>query len=184
MKKVLIVLGIIFLVVVFYIFVGGLFISKDYHFERSITINAPKEIVWKNVSSFSNFLKWNPFSLHDPNMVNTIEGNDGTVGAVYRWKGNKEVGSGTQTYKVLKPYSHVGIELIFLEPYKDKASAYFNISPEGVAQKVTWGFDSQTPYPMNAVMPFINMDKMMDTDFTLGLENLKQLCEAGMPESP
>jgi len=184
MKKVLIALGIIFLVVVFYIFVGGLFISKDYHFERSITINAPKEVVWKNVSSFSNFLKWNPFSLHDPNMVSTIEGNDGTVGAVYRWKGNKEVGSGSQTYTALKPYSHVGIDLQFLEPYESKATAFINITPEGNAQKVTWGFDSQTPYPMNAVMPFINMDKMMDGDFTLGLENLKQLCEAGMPESP
>jgi len=184
MKKVLIVLGIIFLVAVAYIFIGGLFISKDYHFERSITINASKEVVWKNISNFSNFLKWNPFSLHDPKMVNTIEGKDGTVGAVYRWKGDKSVGSGTQTYTVLKPYSHVGIDLLFIEPYESKAKAYFNITPEGAAQKVTWELNSETPYPMNAVMPFINMDKMMNEDFMQGLETLKQLCEAEMPQSP
>jgi hypothetical protein len=183
MKKVLIALGIIFLVVVAYVFIGGLFISKDFHFERSITINAPKEIVWENVSKFSNFQKWNPFSLHDPHMESKIEGTDGTVGAVYRWKGNKDVGSGTQTYKALNPYSHVGIDLQFMEPYESKANAFINLEPEGKAQKVTWGFDSETPYPMNAVMPFINMEKMMDADFSLGLENLKQLCEAGMSET-
>lgn len=181
MKKFFKVLGIIVLLIVAFFLIAGLFVKKDYHFERSITINAPKDVVWQNVSRFENFKKWNPFGAHDANMTSSIEGTDGTVGAVYRWKGNKDVGSGSQTYKEIEPQKHVGIDLLFEEPFKSHAYAFINVADDGAAQKVTWGFDNHSSYPFNTMSLFFDMDKMMDPDFTQGLKNLKQLCESGMP---
>ncbi|WP_152267554.1 SRPBCC family protein [Agriterribacter humi] len=59
---------------------------KDYHFERSITINAPKEKVWEQVNNFTNRNKWSSWAEYDLNMQHTIEGTDGTVGVVHKWK--------------------------------------------------------------------------------------------------
>ncbi|WP_193311579.1 SRPBCC family protein [Agriterribacter humi] len=41
-----------------------------------------------------------------------------------------------------------------------------------------WGFDSRFPYPRSKMKLFMNMDKMMDKDFSIGLNKLKQNCEA------
>jgi hypothetical protein len=182
MKKVLKAIGVLLLLIIAFFLIAGLFVKKDYHFEKSIVINAPKEIIWQNVSRFGNFEKWNPYASYDPDMKSNIEGTDGTVGAVYKWKGNKDVGSGSQTITRLEPMQRVEIQLHFKTPFGEmKPEGYYTIQDDNTAQKVTWGFNSHSPYPFNALSIFFNMDKMMDKDFTQGLNNLKQLCESGMP---
>jgi hypothetical protein len=179
MKKFFKFLGIIIVLAIVFILVAGLFVSKDYHFERSITINAPRAIVWNNISQFSNFEKWDPWSAYDPNMQRTISGTDGTPGATYTWKGNKDVGSGSQTFKAFKPMEHVDIDMVFKEPFESKAQVFYHLQDEGNAIKLTWGFNSKFPYPMNAISKlFMDMDGYMDKDFTKGLNNLKKLCES------
>ena len=179
MKKFFKFIGVVILLGVVFILVSGLFISKSYHFERSVNINASREEVWKNISRFSNFEKWDPWRVYDPQMKRSIEGTDGTPGAVYRWKGNKDVGSGSQEYKSLTPMEEIRIELIFKEPFESKADVFYNIEQETKGVKVTWGFDSKFPYPFNAVCYFfMDMDGNMDKDFSAGLANLKKLCES------
>jgi hypothetical protein len=179
MKRFLKFIGIVILLAVVFVLVAGLFISRNYHFERSITINTPKEEIWKNISLFSNFQKWDPWVAYDPQMKRTISGTDGTPGSTYSWTGNKKVGSGSQTFKELVPYDHIYIDLQFKEPMSSKALVKYTLKPEGSGYKVTWGFDARFPYPLNAVMNlFVNMDKTMDGDFSNGLTNLKKLCES------
>lgn len=178
MKKILKGIGILLLLVVLFVVIAGLFISKDYHFERSVVIQAPREAIWNNISMFRNFEKWDPWADKDPSMSRTIDGTDGTVGAVYRWKGNKEVGSGSQTYTLLAPMDRIEILLEFKEPYASKANVFYTLSDTTAGIKVTWGFDSKFPYPFNAFRIFMNMDKMMDADFSRGLANLKAVSES------
>lgn len=178
MKKVLKGIGILLLAAILFVLIAGLFVPKDYHFERSIVIQAPREIIWQNISQFRNFEKWDPWSSKDPAMSRTIEGTDGTVGAVYRWKGNKEVGSGSQTIMALDPTNHVDISLKFKEPYSSEAKVFYNLQDTISAIKVTWGFNSEFPYPFNTFRIFMNMDKMMDADFSKGLANLKAISES------
>jgi hypothetical protein len=179
MKRFLKFIGIVILLAIVFVLVAGLFISKKYHFERSITINTPKEEIWKNISLFSNFEKWDPWQAHDPHMTRTITGTDGTRGATYSWSGNKDVGKGSQTFLALAPYDHIDIDLEFKERFKSKALVKYTLVQEGKGYKVTWGFDTKFSYPMNAVVNlFMNMDKTMDGDFSTGLANLKKLCES------
>lgn len=178
MKKFFKLLGIIIVLIIVFVLVAGLFISKDYHFEKSITINAPKEEIWNNVSHFSSFDKWDPWKAYDPGMTRTIEGTDGAVGAVYKWKGNSDVGSGSQTIKALRPYDEVEIDLHFKEPFENKARVRYILAQQDNGVKVTWSFDTHFSYPLNALTYFMNMDKNLDKDFSTGLANLKKLSES------
>lgn len=179
MKTFLKLIGVIILLGVVAILVAGFFIPKEYHFEKSITIKAPKEIIWNNISTFSNFEKWDPWHSKDTLMQRTISGTDGTPGATYAWKGNSDVGSGTQTYLEIIPYNHVNIDLEFKEPFESKALVKYTLEPQGDAYKLTWGFDTKFSYPMNAVLNlFMDMDDNLNADFLLGLTNLKRICES------
>lgn len=178
MKKFFGFLGIVILLFLAFILISGIFISRSYHFERSITINATQEEVWKEISLFSNFEKWDPWGAKDPAMKRTISGTDGTVGAVYSWAGNDKTGSGSQTYTALVPYEHIAIAVQFKKPFESRALVFFHLTPEGKSVKMTWGFDNSFSYPMNAVAYyFMDMDDMLDKDFSAGLANLKKLCE-------
>jgi len=181
MKNFFRVLGIVVLLVVAFILISGIFISRAYHFERSTVIHAPKEEVWKNISLFANIEKWDPWKAKDPGMRRSISGTDGTPGAVYSWEGNDEVGSGSQTYTRLQPYEHIMIDIAFVKPFKNKAKAFYHLQQQGDAVRLTWGFDCKMPYPMNAISYFfIDMDGRMDKDFSTGLANLKKLCESNV----
>src|SRR2546430_883129 len=107
MKKFLKVIGVIILLLVAFVLIAGLFVSKTYHMERDITINTSRDKVWNNVSTLHGIQKWNPWSEKDPNIQGTYEGQDGTVGAAYKWDGNKDVGSGSQVLTKVEPMNRV-----------------------------------------------------------------------------
>lgn len=62
MKTLLKIIGAIILLVVIYAVIAMLAFSKDYHYEKSIVINAPKEKVWQHVGSLKAYNTWDPFS--------------------------------------------------------------------------------------------------------------------------
>jgi ligand-binding SRPBCC domain-containing protein len=156
----------------------ALFVSKEFHYEKSIVINAPQEVVWEHVNSHADLDKWSPWDEKDPNMKKTVTGTDGTVGAMQAWDSEvEEVGKGSQTFTKLEPPSLMEADLKFYTPYESEAKAFIKVSPEGSATKVTWGFDSEMPYPFNIMKLFMNVEKSLDPDFNNGLNKLKSLCE-------
>lgn len=149
----------------------------DMRSERSIVIKAPKEVVWNNIVMFSNQHKWSPWDKRDPNIKITLEGVDGTVGAVNKWVGNDSVGSGEQTMKKIEPMSLIESELHFIEPWESIANAFFHVSDTDGGVKVSWGFEGDMARPFNIMALFMDMDKSIGGDFEQGLANLKALCE-------
>ena len=178
MKKVLKVIGILLLVIIAFLLIAAIFLPKTVHLEKEITINASPEKIWPLVNNFKNHTKWSPFIKKDPNVVLSYEGRDATVGSVYAWKGNKEVGSGRQTMTKLDEPRRVESHLHFIEPFEGEAQAFMILTPTGQSTKTVWGFDSKYPYPMNAMLMFMDMDAMLGKDYNEGLANLKQLAES------
>jgi len=177
MKKVLKIIGILILLVIAFVLIAGIFIKKDYHLEKDIVINAPREKVWAHVNTLRQFSTWNPFVEKDPNVKTSYEGVEGTVGSKYSWDGNSDVGKGTQTITAIDSASSVKSHLHFIKPMEGEAEAYLNLSDAGNgATKVTWGFDSRYKYPMNVMTLF--MGGMMGDMFNKGLGKLKTLSEA------
>ena len=177
MKKFFKIIGIILLLLIVFVLVAGIFVRKDYHIERSITINAPKEKVWTQVNTLSGINKWNPWSAKDPNIKGSYEGQDGTVGAVYTWE-SKEVGTGSQTITKLEAPSRVESHLHFIKPFSGEAEVFMNLQEEGSGTKATWGFDTHYGYPKNVMLLFMNMDKIMGEAYDDGLGKLKTLSES------
>lgn len=173
-------IGLGILVIIAIPLIAALFISKDVNYEKSISINAPIEVVWENVNSLEDLDKWSPWNDYDPTMKKEMSGVDGEVGASQKWDSDvPEVGKGSQTItKIEAPYL-LETDLIFYTPYESEAKGYIKLVEESGATIVTWGFSSEMPYPFNIMKLFMNMEEMMEKDWNNGLMKLKNLCENG-----
>jgi len=175
--KILKIIGIIIAVLIIAFLLLGLIMPKAYHVERSVSIAAPQDLVFEQVVYFKNAAAWEPWRAYDSTMITTIEGEDGNIGAIFSWKGNKDVGSGSQEIISIEDNKCVHFTMKFLEPFESESTTYYDLSPENDQVKVTWGFDGVNKFPWNALSIFMNMDKMLGTEFEKGLENLKVICE-------
>ncbi|MBV8328595.1 SRPBCC family protein [Chryseobacterium sp.] len=175
MKTLLKIIGIIILLIIVYALVAVLAFSKDYHYEKSVVINAPKEKVWQYVGSLKGYNAWDPFSKADKNIVITYSGEGDKVGDSYHWKGDKNVGEGEQTITEIVPGEKMMTKLHFIQPFEGDAKAAFVVTPEGSGTKVTWMIDNELNAMMKIMKPMMNSN--MDKMFGQGLEDLKKLSE-------
>lgn len=175
-----ILLSILALVAVFIVLllIIALFSRKDYSVERDIVINRPKEEVFeyiKHLKNQDNFSKW---VMTDPDMKKIFTGNDGTIGFIYAWEGNKKAGKGEQEIINIKPDERIDIEVRFEKPFAGIASAPFSTEKVADGQtRLSWGLRSKMNYPMNLMLLFMNIDKMLGNDMQQSLVKLKGILE-------
>lgn len=170
-------LGILGLVVL--VLIIAAFVRKDYSIMREINIRMAKPEVFdylKFLKNQDNFSKW---ALMDPNMKKEYRGQDGTVGFVSAWDSKKKnVGKGEQEIRKIIESERIDFEIRFIKPFVGFAIAY--MTTQTVSEKetlVNWGFHSQMKYPMNLMLLFMNMEKMIGNDLSTGLSNLKNILE-------
>ncbi len=175
MKILKILLGIVVVVVVL-IGLLSLVAPTKMDVSRSIIINAPKTLVYNNISHFSVMNKWSPWNRRDPNLQLTSEGTDGAVGSKSSWKGNDKVGEGNQTITKLDD-SRIESTINFLKPFESTANASFDVAEDPNGTKVTWELKSEMPRPWNVMGLFMDMEASVGKDFDEGLGYLKELCE-------
>ena len=169
-----IILGIVALVLL--LFLAG---PASYRAERSTEIKRSAEDIFQYVRSLKKQDDWSPWGKRDPDMKKEFEGTDGEVGAISRWEGNKEVGSGEQEITRIIPGQRIESELRFLKPWKSTSQVFIDVEPVGAEHsKVTWGFEGKSGFPMRIMLLFMNMDKMIGKDFEEGLADLKQILES------
>lgn len=175
LKIIFVFLGIVFALP----FILGAFTKNEYAVEREISINKPKQEVFdylKYLKNQDDFSKW---ANMDPDMEKTYSGTDATVGFVAGWKSdNEDVGVGEQEIAAIKNGERIDLDLRFTEPFEASDKAYFITESTGSDQtKVTWGFKGRMDYPMNFMLVFMDMEKMIGDDYDIGLENLKAKLE-------
>lgn len=104
---------------------------------------------------------------------------DGTVGFIAAWDSdNKEVGKGEQEIINLVEGDRIDLKLRFKKPFEAEDDAYL------ITQKISdnetnviWGFKGKMNYPMNFMLLFMNMEKMLGDDLQTGLVDLKTILE-------
>ena len=175
MKTLLKIIGIIIVLILIYAVIAILAFSKDYHYEKSVVINAPQEKVWAYTGNLIGYNQWDPFSKADKNIVITYSGNGDKVGDSYHWKGDKNVGEGEQAITELVPNQKMSTRLHFIEPFEGDMKANFIMTPEGGGTKVTWMIDNELTPMMKIMKPMMNSN--MDKMFSQGLGDLKKLAE-------
>ena len=161
-----------------FIIVLALAAPKKYHVERSIIIMKPLSEVFNYIKHIKNQDNWSPWKKKDPNMDQEFFGEDGTVGFIAKWNGNKDVGEGEQEIKSIVENSRLDSELRFLKPWKSTSDAFIIVKEvSSNTTEVTWGFSGNNKVPMNIMMLFFNMEKTVGKDFNEGLESLKVVLE-------
>lgn len=159
---------------------GAAISTKEMKYEQSIIIDTPVDKVWVNVNSLQAIDKWSPWKEKDPQMKQTFEGTPGSLGSSVSWQSDSpDVGNGKQSLSALETNKHVKTELKFYGDYESEAVAYVNLEDQGEKTKVTWGFESEMPYPFNAMMWLVDTEDMLGKDYRKGLEKLKDLSEKG-----
>jgi len=182
MGNVLLILLIAILSLIALMLIVALFLKKEYNLHREIIINKPVKEVFdylKHIKNQDRFSKW---VMTDPDMKKTYKGTDGTVGFVYAWDStNKRAGAGEQEIIQIEEDRKIDIEVRFIRPFA--GIAYTPFTTESLTAdrtRVVWGIKNKMKYPMNLMVLFMNMEKMLGNDIEISLVNLKAIIEKGL----
>lgn len=179
MKAIKIILLIVVIAIALVLIIA-VFVKKEYSVEREITINKPKQEIFDYIKFIKNQNNYSVWVMMDPNMKREFTGTDGTVGFISAWESkNKNVGKGEQTIKKIVEGERIESDLHFIEPFEGMANAYISTDSlrGGNQTSVRWGFHSKMKYPLNIMLLFMDVDKMIGNDLATGLLNLKTLLE-------
>ena len=156
----------------------GLFTRKDYAVLREVTINRSVSEVFNYLRFLKNQDHFSKWVMMDLNMKKIFRGTDGTVGFVYGWNGNKQAGEGEQEIMGIEEGKLLDVEVRFVRPFAAIAKTPFKTEQISADQtKVTWGMSSQMKYPMNVMLLFMDMDKLLGKDLETSLGTLKEILE-------
>jgi uncharacterized protein YndB with AHSA1/START domain len=145
---------------------------------RSRTVAAPAAAVYAQVADFHRWAAWSPWERLDPAMQKTFSGPPSGPGAIYAWKGNKQVGEGRMTITGATPDAQVAIRLEFIEPFAQVSDTTFTFAPQGAGTQVTWNMSGPQNFLSKAFSMVMDMDKMIGGDFERGLAGLATAAEA------
>lgn len=149
----------------------------EFRVERRLRIAAPADKLWPLVSELRAFNRWNPYERKDPLAKTRYDGAPSGVGSRYAWESGK-VGTGSMEITHQQPGRAVRMKLDFLKPFEahNQAEVALQPTPDG-ATEVSWRMQGPANFVSKLMGVFINMDKMVGSDFEDGLQNLRQLAE-------
>ncbi|HVI45932.1 MAG TPA: GyrI-like domain-containing protein [Chitinophaga sp.] len=165
------IIGILLLIFIVLVFAA----PTRIHVERSVEVNAPASMVWEDIVKFNRFNEWSTWRKMDSTARYTITGDDGTIGAIDSWKGEK-IGEGRLQHLELDPYKSIKQKLTFISPFRSESDVFFSLNEAAGKTKVIWGFDAHYGRPQNIMTLF--MKGSLEKDFEQGLNNLKSMAEA------
>ena len=147
---------------------------SEAHLQKSIVINAPPSSIFPEVSNFRKFSEWEPWSKTDPDVKQTFEGTDGTVGSKMSWDGPK-IGSGSQWIEEIDENKRVKCGMSF-GGSDGKYYSEFILDPEGNGTKVTWSYGGPNSGIAGKAM-WVILGPMLAGQYDEGLKDLKTRIE-------
>jgi hypothetical protein len=148
------------------------------HYERSAVLDAPADVVHGLINDFHAWEPWSPWEKLDPNIKRTYGDPSAGVGAKYAWAGDKNVGEGRMTIVESRPGELVRIKLEFIKPFAATNEAKFILEPVDGGTKVTWTMDGENLFMGKVMSIFMDMDKMIGTNFEKGLADMGKVAQA------
>ncbi len=167
--------GIVALIVLFFIIVAMR--PADFRIVRRGSVAAPASVVFAQVNDFRRWQAWSPWASLDPQMKQTYEGAAEGRGAIYTWTGNGQVGQGRMEITESRSPELIRIHLEFFKPFAGVCPTEFTFVPEGTNTVVTWTMTGRHTFIPKAIGLFLNMDKMIGSQFDTGLAQLKTVAE-------
>jgi hypothetical protein len=164
------------------VLIGGVLIfvltrPDSFRVERSITIQRTPDQIFPLIDNFHQWESWSPWENIDPQIQRIYSGAAQGQGAIYEWRGNKDIGQGRMAITEAVPSSRVSIKLDFVTPFEAHNTVDFLLQPQGQATKVTQAMYGPSPFVAKLMGLFFSMDKMVGGKYEEGLAKLKALAE-------
>lgn len=161
------------------IIVLGTYLKKDYKVIREITIHKPKHQVFSYIKLLRNQNEYSYYNRKDPDTIKSYSGTDGEVGFTYTWNSKiNSIGSGTQTISKIVAGEEIICDIQFTKPLPLKSCAVIMLTEISESEtKVTWTFSSVYTFPLNIIIYFVNLEKLIGTDIASSLVSLKENLE-------
>lgn len=105
-------------------------------------------------------------------MERSYSGSAAGAGAKYAWNGNRKAGSGTMEIVESAEPDIIRIRLEFTKPFKAVNPTTFTFTPSASGTQVPWTMTGENKGLGKLFALFMNMDKMVGTDFEKGLAAL------------
>lgn len=177
--KTLIVIVVIVLSILVLLLIIGMFVKKEYTVSSEVIVNKSKPFVFDYIRLLKNQNEYSVWATMDPDMKKEFRGTDGTKGFISAWDSeNKNVGKGEQEILKIADGERVDYEIRFIKPFKSTSLASMStVSVTENQTKVKWEFSGKMKYPMNLMLLFMNMEKMVGNDLDKGLQNLKTILD-------
>lgn len=161
----------------------AIFLKKEYHVERTITIDKPVSEVFEYVRYLKNQDTYSYWAMIDPAIIKNYSNTDGNIGFTYQWKGNNEVGAGEMKIANIVDNERIDYDIKYTEPHVSTGKSSLIFKPEGDKTRVTWTMDGRLNYPMNIFLLIVDMDSSIGKKLNAGLVNLKMIMDQ-KPEAP
>ena len=183
--KILKILGIIVLILAALVLGLVIFGPSSGHLERQVTINAPADAVFADVSNMKAFNKWSPWFQADPDAEYVWEGPPSGEGAKMTWYSeNPDLGNGYMLITEVRPGEFVNMDMgfdqngnkDFTDEGEEKPTASFTLEEEGEGTKVTWTFDISGVSGFEKMM-VVGLDMFLGPFYEQGLNALKERVE-------
>ncbi|SNS99701.1 effector-binding domain-containing protein [Ekhidna lutea] len=175
--KVLKIIGIIILVIVIIGIVATVFGPTESHVERSVTIDAPVETVFKEVNGFRTFDQFSAWSEVDTTAKVIIEGPATGVGASYRWDSdNSDLGKGS--IEIIESDENMMVKSkMKFEGYPGEPTASWILNEEDGKTVVTYTYDETNISGIGKLFAY-GIDGMLGPMYERTLEKLKSRIES------
>jgi effector-binding domain-containing protein/uncharacterized protein YndB with AHSA1/START domain len=148
---------------------------KKLQLEVEETIDAPPNLIYNLVNDLKHWEEWSPWAELDSNAVYTYSKRTEGVGASFTWRGNSEVGEGTQTIKESVLAEKIKLALEF-NGVDGISNSTWKFKEENGKTKVSWDFDgSDTAFPFRIFN--LLMKGGLKKSYQKGLTGLKGISE-------
>lgn len=161
------------------IIVLGSYLKNDYKIVREIRIKKPKQQIFSYIRLLRNQNEYSYYNRKDPNTVKSYSGTDGEVGFTYSWSSKvNSIGTGTQTISKIVEGDEISCNIQFTKPLPLKSIAVISLTAISENEtKVTWTFSSIYNFPLNVVIYFADLEKLIGNDIASSLITLKETLE-------
>jgi len=175
----MIMIMIIIVLIALAIIILGVYLKNEYLIRREITIHKPKDEVFNYIKYLKNQNEYSYFNRKDLETIKSYSGTDGEVGFTYSWSSKiNSIGTGTQTISKIIKGEEMCSTIQFTKPLPLKSLAIIKLTEINENQtKVTWTFSSIYKFPLNIIIYFADLEKLIGTDLASSLVTLKENLE-------
>lgn len=167
-------LVVVFVVLVVAVIGYGFTLEKDYHFERSVVIDADTDDIHEYIGDLKKWDEWGPWRDEDPTIEYTYTESTTEPGDHMTW--TQEAGAGSLEFT--KVDSDTGVEYMFQwEEWDPQPGAVNYEETDDGKVKVTWSMDSKDTNFVGRYF-MTHMSGNMTDMFDKGLSKLKKKVEA------